>query len=390
MKRLRIIHVLHRMGAGGTELALRRVVAGLDPERFENIICTVAPFAPLTEDVPTVGARFVSLQRSGRKTGSLVADLARLFRRERPDIVHSRNWGAIEAVVAAKLAGVPRIIHSEHGRDIHTMNGDPWRRRAFRRFCYALADQVFAVSRELGEHYAAQVGLPASRLGLLPNGVDTGKFRPDAEARLRMRQQMGVGSDEIVAGTVGRLDPVKDHATLLSVAEQLAAQTRLRFVIVGGGPEHERLSTRIAASPSLRKRVHLAGETTRPEDWLNAFDIFVLPSLSEGMSNTVLEAMAAALPCVVTSVGANPDLVDDGDSGFLVEARDSGAMADRVLKLATDPQLRSTFGKRGRLKVETQFSLARMLENYARLYTISPVQQRDERAALGARGHEWR
>lgn len=388
MKRLRIIHVLHRMGAGGTELALRRVVAGLDPERFENIICTVAP---IPEDEQTAGARFVSLQRRGRKTGSLVGDFARLFGRERPDVVHSRNWGAIEAVVAGQLARVPRIIHSEHGRDIHTMNGDPWRRRVFRRFCYALADEVFAVSGELRDHYAAQVGVPVHKLGLIPNGVDTGRFQPDTEARLTMRRRLRIGNDTVVAGTVGRLDPVKDHATLLLAAEQLAtAGSRLQFVIVGGGPEHELLRTRIEASPVLRKRVILAGETTRPEDWLNAFDIFVLPSLSEGMSNTVLEAMATALPCVVTSVGANADLVQDGHTGYLVEARDADTMADRMLELAADPQLRSTFGGRGRLKVETQFSLPRMLANYTRLYTTTSAERRAGRTTLSrARGHQW-
>lgn len=388
MKRLRIIHVLHRMGAGGTELALRRVVAGLDPESFENIICTVAPIA---EAERTAGARYISLERSGRKTGSLVADLARVFLRERPDVVHSRNWGAIEAVVAAQLARVPRIIHSEHGRDINTMNGDPLRRRMFRRFCYALADEVFAVSRELREHYAAQAGVPASKFGLISNGVDTGRFQPNPEARAIMRERLKIGDDVLVAGTVGRLDPVKDHATFLTAAEQLVtAGARLHFVIVGGGPEHDPLRSRIDASPVLRKRFILAGEAARPEDWLNAFDIFVLPSLSEGMSNTVLEAMATALPCVVTAVGANPDLVEDGRTGFLVEARDADTLADRMLELAADPQLRSTFGRRGRLKVETQFSLPRMIANYTRLYAANATQRRAGRAALSrAGGHQW-
>ncbi|MFI5103404.1 MAG: glycosyltransferase [Terriglobales bacterium] len=388
MKRLRIIHVLHRMGAGGTELALRRVVAGLDPESFENIICTVAP---IPEAERTAGARYISLERSGRKTGSLVADLARVFLRERPDVVHSRNWGAIEAVVAAKLARVPRIIHSEHGRDINTMNGDPLRRRMFRRFCYTLADEVFAVSRELREHYAAQVGVPVSKFGLIPNGVDTGRFQPNPEVRTSLRERLKIANDVVLAGTVGRLDPVKDHATFVEAAEQLVTSgARLHFVIVGGGPEHDALRSRIDSSPALRKRFILAGEAERPEDWLNAFDIFVLPSLSEGMSNTVLEAMATALPCVVTAVGANPDLVEDGHTGFLVEARDADTLADRMLELAADPQLRSTFGRRGRLKVETQFSLPRMIANYTRLYTTHATHRRAGRTSLSrARGHQW-
>lgn len=367
MNRTRIIHVLHRMAAGGTELALSRIISGLDPQRFENIICTVSPLSA------EVRADFhcVSLNRTGRKTGSLVADFARLFRKTRPDIVHSRNWGAIEAVLAAKLARVPRVIHSEHGRDINTMNGDPWRRRVFRRFAYGLADEVFAVSRELREHYSAQVGIAKSHIGLVPNGVDTERFHPDDETRIRMRLQLGIPSTAFIAGTVGRLDPVKDHKTLLHTAELLgSSKTNSHIVIVGGGPEHEMLKTCIAASPSLHGRVHLTGESGHPEHWLNAFDVFVLSSLSEGMSNTLLEAMATALPCVVTDVGANPDLVDEGKSGYLVHVGDAKAMTDRIFQLAIDPQLRARMGQRGRLKVTQKFSMARMLENYTRLYTL--------------------
>ena len=381
MRRVRIIHVLHRMGAGGTELALRRVIAGLDPERFEHMICTVAP---LPEKELTGDAHFVSLQRSARKTGSLVADLSRFFLRVKPDIVHSRNWGAIEAVLAGKLTRVPRVIHSEHGRDIHTMNGDPWRRRVFRRICYSLANEVFAVSRELREHYARQLGLAPARIDVIPNGVDAGRFRPDASTRRRLRLQIGAADQEIILGTVGRLDPVKDHATLLLAAEQvIAAGAPLRVVIVGDGPGKEQLQATIETSSSLRGRVVLAGESSKPEDWLNSFDVFALPSLSEGMSNTILEAMATELPSVVTSVGANPDLVEESKTGFLIRPRDVRGLADRILQLVGDRELRRKLGQRARQKVESEFSLQRMLENYSRLYTIRTTQRRLAGTALG-------
>jgi sugar transferase (PEP-CTERM/EpsH1 system associated) len=381
MRRARIIHVLHRMGAGGTELALRKVVVGLDSERFEHTICTVAP---VPENERHGDIRFLSLERNGKKTGSLVGDLSRLFLREKPDIVHSRNWGAIEAVVAGRLARVPRVIHSEHGRDINTMNGDPWRRRVFRRFCYGLANEVFAVSRELREHYARQLGLAPSKINVIPNGVDLSRFRADASTRNRMRAQFGAAEHEIVVGTVGRLDPVKDHASLLAAAEQvIAAGMPLRVVIVGDGPGKEQLQAAISKSSALRGRVTLAGESNKPEEWLNSFDVFTLPSLSEGMSNTVLEAMATELPCVVTSVGANPDLVEDDDTGYLFQPRDFRALAGRILQLASDRDLRSAFGRRARQKVQVEFSLQHMLENYSRLYTVRTMQKHVAGTAMG-------
>src|SRR5262245_16139670 len=247
----------------------------MDAERFEHTICTIAP-VPASKQ--TTDVRFVSLERDGKKTGSLVGDLSRPFLQEKPDIVHSRNWGAIEAVVAGKLARVPRLIHSEHGRDINTMNGDPWRRRVFRRFCYALSDEVFAVSRELREHYAKQLGLAPAKISVIPNGVDLNRFRPDPATRSRLRKDLGVAEQEIVLGTVGRLDPVKDHATLLAAAEHVStAGMPVRVVIVGDGPGREQLEATIDRSSSLRGRVTLVGESKKPEEWLNSFDVFVLP-----------------------------------------------------------------------------------------------------------------
>ena len=368
MNRTRILHVLYRMGTGGTELALQRLLSGLDPGKFEHTVCTIAPFA----SVPQIaGVRYVSLERSSGNPGLLVWQFLRLFKAERPDIVHSRNWGAIEAVIAARFAGIPHVIHSEHGRDIHTMHGDPWRRRVFRRLCYTFADEVFAVSRELQEHYAAEIHVSTSRLKVIPNGVDSRRFRPDPEARKRMREQLGLGSDVIVLGTIGRLDPVKDHYTLLAASQRLLAQgVALRVVIVGDGPEHKALSEKIAASRRLRNAVTLAGESATPEDWLNSFDIFALPSLSEGMSNTLLEAMATGLPAIATHVGANPDLIDDGKTGFLVEVRRPEALANCALTLCADAKLRSLFGANARRRVESEFSFQQMLDRYSKLYTL--------------------
>jgi len=379
MKRLRVMHVVYCMGTGGTEMALRKLVTGLDPQRFENIICTVAPLTNV-ERVP--GVRFVSLDRSGRP-GFLVPQLTKLFLRERPDVVHSRSWGAIEAVPAAKLARVPRVIHSEHGRDINTMHGDPWRRRVLRRFCYAIADNVFAVSNELRDHYAQQLKISASRIEVIPNGVDATRFRP-APSDTRLRMLLGLSDDVIVLGTVGRLDPVKDHRTLLHAAETLAqAGTPVQVVMVGEGPEAKRLQAVVNDSPWLRDRVTFAGESASPENWLNSFDIYVLPSLSEGMSNSLLEAMSTGLPCVATRVGSNADLVEDGRSGFLVPAGDAAALACSLAKLAASKKLRLQFGEHARNKADAQFSLRSMIENYTRLYAVNKKEAGTAQVVLG-------
>src|SRR6185437_9355461 len=157
--------------------------------------------------------RITSLGRTPGRSSWLFADYYRIFSRERPDIVHSRNWGTIEAVPAARLAHVPGVIHSEHGLDLQTMGRQPWRRRMLRRLCYRWAGRVFAVSQELRHYYSQQLDVPASRLGVIPNGVETQYFRPDPDLRRRVRQTLGVSPETLIVGAVGRLDPVKDHRT---------------------------------------------------------------------------------------------------------------------------------------------------------------------------------
>lgn len=379
MTRLRVMHVLYSLGTGGTEMVLRKLVSGLNPEKFESIVVSIVPLDG-TERIP--GVRSMSLQRD-RRPGFLVPQLVQLFRRETPDVVHSRNWGAIEAVIAARLARVPRCVHSEHGRDINTMNGDPWRRRLFRRLCYAMADEVFAVSNELRDHYAQQTGMSAERIRVIPNGVDSCHFRPKPKPS-SLRAQLGIPEGVLLLGTVGRLDPVKDHTTLLTAAETLLRDgIELRVVLVGKGPEHNRLRERIAGNKLLQYRVIFAGEVSHPEDWLAALDIYVLPSRSEGMSNSLLEAMASGLPCVATRVGSNSDLVEEGRSGFLVEAGDAASMARRLEQLAASPTLRQEFGEQARRRAKTEFSLRSMIDNYARLYAVRAPAPTTGQAVLG-------
>jgi sugar transferase (PEP-CTERM/EpsH1 system associated) len=369
--RIRILHVLYSMGTGGTELALKRLATELDPNRFENIICTIASPSPTEE---RNGIRHISLHRAGAKTGFLFPQLLRLFRRERPDVVHSRNWGAIEAVPAARFAGVRRVIHSEHGRDIHTMSGDPLRRRVFRQLCYSMSHEVVAVSSELSRHYASQLGILSKRFKVIPNGVDTTRFRPNDEARIRFRRKLGLDSNIVVLGTLARLDPVKDHRTLLRAAAQtMQAGVPLHVVIVGDGPEKQRLAELTASLPELQGHVSFVAETRQPEECLNGFDILALTSLSEGMSNTLLEAMATGLPCIATRVGSNPDLVGEGETGFLADAGDAGKIAEYICALAANMQLRHEMGMRGRRKIESEFNLRKMAESYSRLYAAETI-----------------
>jgi sugar transferase (PEP-CTERM/EpsH1 system associated) len=367
MNRIRIMHVVDSLGTGGTEEGIRKVLSGLDKAVFEQTVCTVVP---CKNSETAGGARVVSVLKPQGRRRMLVGPFKRMFELERPDIVHSRNWGAIEAIVAARLGGVRGVVHSEHGLESSTYRGQPLRRNAIRRFSFAWTDRVFAVSRALRAYYVQQLRIAEERIGVIPNGVDTDHFRPRPESHLAATEGWRASSSTTVIGTVGRLDPVKDHYTLVNAIDLLFAMgVDVHLVIVGGGPEREALEARTQNRHSCAAKVTFVGETRNVASYLNSFDIFVLPSLAEGMSNALLEAMSSGVACVASRVGGNSELIEEGSSGLLFDVGDAKVLADRLKMLALNPQYRQNLGENARKRVEKSFSLHRMMHNYTRLYT---------------------
>lgn len=367
-RRLRVMHVVNYLGRGGTELGVLKLMGGLSNEYFEHRLCTTRQFDP---DFVRTYELMDILHVAGSSREGLQFPLFRLwkiFRQYRPHIVHTRNWGGLEAVPAARLAGVPVVIHSEHGYEVSSLGGIPRRQRIFRRMAYAMADKVFAVTRELCEYHAKQAWMRPDRIGVIRNGVDTLRFCPCTVMRDRIRRRLGFAEDCIVIGSVGRMVPIKDYSTLLEAAQQLAGRINLHVLLVGNGPELDSLERRVRESAWLRGRVSFVGVSEQVPDLLNAMDIFVLPSLGEGMSNTLLEAMACGLPLVTTCVGGNPEVVEDGRSGWLFAPGDISRLTDRIERLAANPEIRRTLGEAARERALTVFSLDRMMESYRSLY----------------------
>lgn len=366
---LRVLHVINRFEVGGMQLVLSKVMRRLGTEGFEPRICTMHGFdSDLQSRMQVEGNIYVVGGAEGRLQFS-VPRLARIMRDFRPDIVHSRNWGAIEAIPAARLAGVPVVIHSEHGYEVNTISGLPTRQRVLRRIFYAMADAILAVTNELSEFHARQAWVPNGRIRVVYNGVDTDLFGPRSQERTIARESLGFPPGTFAIGSVGRLTAIKDHATLLRAAEILIREgVEVRVVLVGPGGERSSLETLASESAELRGRVVFVGGTERVPELLNALDTFVLPSLSEGLSNTLLEAMATGLPVVATGVGGNPEVVEEGRSGFLFAPRDVVGLSELLRRLAGAPALRRQIGTAARRRVLDEFSLERMFLAYRELY----------------------
>lgn len=383
-RRLRILHVVNFLGFAGTELAVLKLARSLDRTLFTSSIACCTAAEPDLRRQPDVPVFEYGRPRTGNDW-RLFAWLWRLFRRERPDIVHTHAWGTLcEGFVAARLAGVPFVIHGEHG-SLETRS----RNIRVQRWVWQRAAQVLSVSSRTSDRMAREIGFPRGRIRTVLNGVDTERFRPGdcADARRALR----LPHDRLIVGTAGRLHPVKDHDTLLSAAAILKSQgLTFDVVIAGDGPLKADLLNR-THDLGLDGVVHFLGTRADVERVLQALDIFVLSSASEGLPNTVLEAMATQLPVVATRVGGTEECVEHGATGLLVPPRDPGTLAASILTLAADPARRHAMAVEARRRAETRFSLDAMVREYEAVYrdvaglNVTPFARAATRSRRGTR-----
>jgi sugar transferase (PEP-CTERM/EpsH1 system associated) len=366
---IRIMHVVDNMGKGGLENGLINLIERLDPDLFEHIVFALRPVGANADRLPKDRVRLICLDQKDAGQRFQIAALARGVREAKPDIVHSRNWATIEAVVAGKWARVKALVHGEHGLDADTVAGEPWRRTTFRRLAFELADRVLSVSRQLRDLHAARTGFSADKITVIHNGVNRERFFPDPAARARMRAELGISADEFCIGCVGNLSKVKDYPTLLAAVAELDKSCRdWRLVIIGEGPERAQLEGVINAHPEWKQRVSLLGLNNRVPELLNAMDVYVLSSVFEGISNSLLEAMATGLPAVVSDTGGNPEVVVDGECGLLFAPGNGQRLAEHLLALRAQPEQRVELGRKALDRVREEFSLDGMVRKYAQVY----------------------
>lgn len=365
-----IAHVVYRFDVGGLENGVVNLLNRLPPERFRHAVVALTDVTDFRQRVQRNEVQFFALHKPPGHGVKVFPQLYRLFRRLAPSIVHTRNLAALEAAIPAWFARVPVRIHGEHGRDVRDLDGTNRRYRMVRRAHRPFVNHYVAVSADLERSLVQGTGVDPQDVTHIVNGVDTERFRPSAATK-RLAGNPFDDPALCVIGTVGRLQPVKHQALLarafvqaLERAPQL--RPRLRLVIVGEGPLRQEIE-RILARAGLAGLAWLPGARNDIPDVLRALDVFVLPSLAEGISNTILEAMATGLPVIATRVGGNAELLEDGRSGALVAPDDVDALADAMLHYA-DPAIARTAGIAGRQRAERLYSLDTMVAGYARVY----------------------
>lgn len=347
-----VVHVVSQLSVGGMEKLLLEFARHASRQDFDLRFLCLGPRGVLSEELEACGWGVTALAAPAGLRPGLILKLATLFRGWGVAVVHTHNTRPlIYAGPAARLARVPVVIHTRHGQRF----GSHRRRTAVFRLAARLADRVVCVSEDSARLSAAE-GLEASRICTITNGIDLSRFAyagPRAEGPAVM---------------VGRLSPEKDVATLLRAAAQIHREDpSFRLEIAGSGPCAEELQ-QAARESGLAEVVRFLGEVREVAGVLGRASLFVLSSLTEGISLTLLEAMARGLPVVATRVGGNPEVVADGETGWLVPARDPAALAAAVLRLRRDPAVARRMGAAGRQRVETHFDSRRMVADYEQLY----------------------
>jgi sugar transferase (PEP-CTERM/EpsH1 system associated) len=361
-RRLHVQHVLLSLRPGGLENGVVNVINGLDEGRFRSSVTCLQEGG---EFVARIRRPEVEIHAMGLRPGNDLAlplRLAKLFRRTKTDIVHTRNAEAFfYGFAGAKLAGVRAIVHSEHGRELP----DSPRRMAAQRWMLRFTTAAFSVSDRLRRDLALHLRIPGDRFDVIYNGVDMSRIA--VADRAKARSALGAAEGEVVVGSVGRLVPVKNYESFLGAFARLSVSRPVRLVLIGEGPERAKLEA-LAASRGITARVSLLGHREDVADLLVGLDVFVLPSRSEGMSNTLLEAMAAGVPAVASDVGGNSEIVRDGESGLLYPSGDEARLAQLLTDLIEQPARRSQLGRAGQERVMREFTMAAMISKYEALY----------------------
>ncbi len=363
---IKVAHLINHLSPAGKEMGIVKLLNRMDPQRFKGYLVVFDKvWDTLALDVEK--SELIAINKKKGNDPILPFKVAKILRSRKIDILHTHAWGTlVEGILGAKLARTPVVIHGEHGTFHKT-----GKRKKVQNLFWRWADHRLSVSGILARNLEKTIELPENSFDTILNGVDTEKFRPDAGDREAVRAELGISADTVLIGTVGRTIKVKNHPLMIEAAHFLKDKgLPFKMVIVGDSPFYsirEEMEEKIKKY-RLSDSIEFLGNRSDVSRVMNAFDIFVLPSLSEGCSNVIQEAMATGLPVIATNVGGNPELVTNNKTGFLFTSEDAADFADKMERLLLDAELRRQFGRASRQDALQRFSLNVMVKAYEDYY----------------------
>lgn len=364
-----IVHVIHRLEAGGLQNGVVNLINNLPADDYRHAIVCLEDATDFRHRL-RAGIEVIELRKRPGKDLPAYWRLRGLFQALRPSLVHTRNHGTLDTQLLAAMCGVPGRIHGEHGLDVLDIDGTRWKYNVVRRGVRPFVQEYIAVSADLAAWLVSTVGVAPERVHYIPNGVDAVRFSPGCRPDI-VPDSLRRGG-RLLIGTVGRMAEIKNQPVMVDAFVQLIARrpdlrSRIGLVLVGEGPLRAVCLQKLQAASST-DLAWVPGERNDIPDVMRALDVFVLPSRSEGMSNTILEAMAAGLPVIATDVGGNRQLVQPSRTGLVVPPDDAEELSRAMEYYSDQPEAGKAHGRAGRASVEQSFSLAAMVRAYSALY----------------------
>lgn len=379
--KIRVLHLITRLPVGGAERLMATVVRLLDPGAFESVVCCIQDGGAVAEEIQAGGVPVIclGLMEKGGFDRRVVPKLVELIREQKIGLVHSHLYHAnLYGRLAATKAGIPAIVsvHNAYTRR-------KWYRHLLNRWLGRRSAAVIAVSADIRDDIVRYDRLPESRVIVLPNGIDPARVETSL-SKEQARQKLGFGPDEILLVSVGRLEEQKGHTYLLQALARLIEDDstqgkRIHLLLAGDGRRRQALEQE-ASALGIADWVHFLGTRSDMADVLRASDVFVMPSLWEGLSLAMLEGMAAGLPVVISDVGGAAEVLGANEYGWRVTPADVDMLANALGHLIGAPELCRHLGQSARRRVLENYSAQAMVGRLEDIYAKS-VRERSLKCA---------
>jgi sugar transferase (PEP-CTERM/EpsH1 system associated) len=363
--KIKVLHVVLSLGTGGLENGVVNIINGSDANLFQIDVLCLRSEGELARRIHNEQTNVFFDSSRSQGLNNAISVIREANRNNQYHIIHTHGWATMLAGYLATLfSSQSLVINGEHG----TLYFQTWRQRFMQKLLFNRMKINLSVSAALAKEISRRYNVKSERFIPILNGVDVEKFKPNAVTRDRVRRELGISKGQVIVGSVGRLVEVKNYPSLIrAFSKVLSSFDNIKLVLTGDGPDRKALE-RLANDLEISKDVIFLGRRDDVPDVMTAFDIFVLPSFREGLSNTVLEAMSSGLPVVVTDVGGNPEIVIENTTGYLFEVDDVEYLSTKLLSLCKHKTELKRLSEAARNHISENYSLNKMVDNYQAVY----------------------
>lgn len=365
MAALKVTHLTFDMRIGGTEQVIKNLVENSDTNQVEpSVLCIESPLGPFADDLLAKNISVEAFSRSPGFDRSLIKQIRSYIKERKVDVLHCHQYTPWIYGALAALPTKAKVVFTEHGR--FYPDSSTWKRKLINPWLHRITAGTTAISKATKDALAIYENLPAKDIQVIYNGISP--LAIDQHKVEALRAELGIGKETLCLGTVARLDPIKNHPMMLNAFRKvLDSGIDAKLIIVGDGEMRKKI-TECITELDLKDHVIMTGYQPKPQHHLALIDIYLLSSLSEGTSMTLLEAMSISKPCVVTDAGGNPEIIEHELNGLVTPNDEAEAFADGIITLAKNPGLKKRMGNESLKRFEKLFSAKAMVDQFQGLY----------------------